>query len=96
MKFLTALKISRGANSANQSLQYRRIDDLFSATRKQAPWKTIQVETDSRKKRRKFRVRKLRGYIKGITCEVGFARKSLERQESAFLLVLEQKLMRVF
>ena len=68
--FLTALKISRGATAANQSLQYRRIDDLFWATRKQAPWKTIRVETDGGKKRRKFRVRKLRGYIKGITCEV--------------------------
>lgn len=68
--FLTALKISRGATSAMRSLEYRRIDDLFWATRKQAPWKTIRVEADGGKKRRKFRVRKLRGYIKGTTCEV--------------------------
>lgn len=68
--FLTALKISRGARSANQSSQFHRVDDLFWSTRKQAPWKTIRVETDGGKKRRKFRVRKLLGYIKGITCEV--------------------------
>ena len=68
--FLTTLKISRAASSSNQSIEYRRIDDLFWATRKQSPWKTIRVETDGRKKRRKFRVRKLQGYIRGITCKV--------------------------
>src|SRR5690606_38563548 len=33
--------------------------------RKQSPWKTVRVETDEGKRRR-FRARKMRGYLNGI------------------------------
>jgi len=68
--FLTSLKSSRGSSSTNQANGYRRVDELFWAMRKHAPWQTVRVDVNSGKKRRKFRARKLVGHIKGIAQEV--------------------------
>lgn len=72
--FMSALKITRGTKSSSgkDPIQkaWQRVDDLFWTTRKQAPWKTIHLTTNGGKKRRRFRVRKLVGYIKGIDREI--------------------------
>lgn len=68
--FVGALKTPRGikteADHANGTKTWRRIDDLFWAARKQSPWQTVRVETDGGKKRRRFRARRLTGYLKGV------------------------------
>lgn len=54
----------------NSGKKGRQVNELFLAAKKQAPWKTIRVQADGRKKRRRFRTRKLHGYLKGVTIEV--------------------------
>ena len=73
--FISALKTIRGARSAARPVvkgkkKWGRIDDLFWSTRKQAPWKTVRIEVDGGKKRRRFRARKLLGFIKGVAHDV--------------------------
>lgn len=72
--FVSSLKANRGAKSlhahAAGKKKWPRVDDLFWATRKTSPWKTVVVPTDGGKKRRKFRARKLVGRIKGIAQDV--------------------------
>jgi hypothetical protein len=69
--FVSAIKTSRSATTKitklKKNIVWRRIDDLFWASRKQAPWTTVCLKTDGGKKRRKFRARKLEGFIKGVS-----------------------------
>ncbi len=55
---------------SSKSDQYRKIDALFRATRKQAPWKTVRFEIDDGKRRAKYRARKLTGFLRGVPREV--------------------------
>jgi hypothetical protein len=68
--FLAALKKGRSTKTTPMATKsenkWRRIDDLFWATRKNAPWKTVHVKTNGKKKRVKYRARKLVGHLKGI------------------------------
>lgn len=68
--FVGAIKVARGTKTVAEhhsgKATWRRVDDLFWAARKQAPWKTVRVNVDGGKRRRKFRARKLVGRIKGI------------------------------
>ncbi len=72
--FVSALKSSRSVQTSNESLKspktWRRVNVLFRAVKKQAPWTTVRVETDQGKKRKSFRTRKLTGRIKGIHHDV--------------------------
>lgn len=72
--FVGALKVARGTKTTFEhetgKATWRRVDDLFWAARKQAPWKTVRVDVNGGKKRRKFRARKLVGRIKGIARDV--------------------------
>lgn len=72
--FLGALKVARGTKTSVEhetgKATWRRVDDLFWAARKQAPWQTVRVAVDGGKKRRKFRARKLVGRLKGIARDV--------------------------
>jgi len=72
--FVSALKSSRSAQTSNESIKFpnawRRVNVLFRAVKKQAPWTTVRVETDQGKKRKSFRTRKLTGRIKGVHHDV--------------------------
>jgi hypothetical protein len=72
--FLSSLKTSRSAQTNHQTnanpKSWRRIDALFRAVKKQAPWKTVRINVDKGKKRRKFRARKLIGRIKDVHQDV--------------------------
>lgn len=72
--FLSSLKTSRGAQTTHKTntnpKSWQRIDALFRAVKKQAPWKTVRISVDKGKKRRKFRARKLIGRIKDVNHDV--------------------------
>lgn len=72
--FLGAIKVARGTKTSVEhetgKATWRRVDDLFRATRKQSPWNTVRVDVDGGKRRRKFRARKLVGRIKGVAHDV--------------------------
>lgn len=67
--FIVSLRGQRCVRSSiheNSNTQpWRSVTDLFWATRKQAPWKTVRMKRDG-KRRRRFRARKLTGHLKGI------------------------------
>ncbi len=63
--FVFSMKTCRSCRSSVNE-KFQRIDDLFWATRKQAPWKTVRFQTDGGKKRAHFMARKLTGHLKGI------------------------------
>lgn len=70
--FIGAAKKSRGCQTQNihflQPKNFQSIDSLFREVRKQAPWQTVHLTVDGKKKKRKdFRVRQLIGFIKGIS-----------------------------
>ena len=72
--FLSSIKKVRSVRTSNEKLngvkKGRQVDELFRAVKKQSPWKTVRVKTDGGKKRRRFRARKLKGYLKGVSSEV--------------------------
>ncbi len=72
--FISALKSSRSGQTQHEtgknSKQWRSVSALFKAVKKYAPWTTVRIETDGRKKRRTFRARKLTGRIKGVMADV--------------------------
>ena len=72
--FLTAIKRVRSVRTLNEKItgvkKGRHVDEMFRAAKRQSPWQTVRVKTDGGKKRRKFRVRKLTGYLKGVSTEV--------------------------
>jgi Transposase DDE domain len=72
--FDCALKTNRNVKTEVQvrdgKRKWHRIDNLFRAARKQAPFQTIRGSVNSSKKRMDFRVRRLEGYIKGLTSAV--------------------------
>jgi hypothetical protein len=67
--FLIALKANRSCRSV-ASEKYRKIKDLFRATKRQAPWKSVRFEVDGGKRRARYRARKLTGLLRGVHREV--------------------------
>lgn len=67
--FIVSLKTSRSCRTTSGEI-FSRVDDLFWATRKQAPWKTVRIQSDGGKRRTSYRARKLLGHLKGIQKEV--------------------------
>ena len=71
--FVSALKKRRFATTVGQretGIKGRQVDELFLRSKKQSPWKTIRIKADGGKKRRRFRTRKLCGYLRGVSIEV--------------------------
>jgi hypothetical protein len=68
--WISALKVSRASKTTSaaqtRGTKWRRIDALFRAVKKPAPWKTVCTQAAGGKRRRKYRVRSLIGRLKGI------------------------------
>lgn len=65
--FIVSLKSTRSVKSSSSNEKsWRSVADLFWATRKQSPWKTVRFKRDGKIKRKGFRARKLTGYLKGV------------------------------
>jgi hypothetical protein len=77
--FVICLKSQRGAKSLagmkgepRKSVGWKKIRELFWSHRRNAPWENVRIESNAaakkkkNKKTRKFRVRRMEGYLKGI------------------------------
>jgi len=68
--WLSALKACRTAKTArdaeNRTSKWRRIDALFRAVKRPAPWKTVRIEANAKRRRKTYRARSLIGRLKGI------------------------------
>lgn len=75
--FISSLKCNRSTKSIHNpdrrtSTGWKQIRELFRLNRKYAPWETVRIHSASKKKkkRKSFRVRRIEGFIKGITIPV--------------------------
>jgi hypothetical protein len=75
--FVGSLKSSRGAksihaNSSSKILGFTKIRELFRLNRRYAPWENVRIESASteNKTRKKFRIRRIEGYLKGLMSPV--------------------------
>lgn len=66
-EFVGSLKKTRSVKTENQG--WYQIEELFNRARKNAPWKTVRIKTDSGKQRR-YRIRELSGNLKGLLVPV--------------------------
>ena len=66
--FIVSLKTTRSVkSSSSKEKSWRSVADMFRATRRQSPWKSVRFKRDGKRKRKGIRARKLTGYLKGVT-----------------------------
>jgi hypothetical protein len=68
--WLSSLKASRTGKTAAAAIgrtsKWRRIDALFRAVKRPAPWKTVRLQANAKRRRKTYRARSLIGRLKGI------------------------------
>lgn len=75
--FVINLKCTRSVKTLHappeKTRGWKQIRELFRRCRRYAPWKTVRTETKTaagKTKRRKYCVRRLEGYLKGVICPI--------------------------
>lgn len=75
--FVVNLKCTRSVKTFHappgKTRGWKQIRELFRRCRRYAPWKTVRTETKTaagKTKRRKYCVRRLEGYLKGVICPI--------------------------
>lgn len=86
--FVGSLKKTRSVKTETQG--WSKVCDLFNRARKNAPWKTVRVKT-SKGKQRSYRIRELRGNLKGILTPAKLICSEKPNGEKLFLACSNEK-----